>query len=215
MNTKIRPSFNYQDTNLDLDRFDYNSFTNNLTDPRLSSTEQIEYEHKKNYIFISSIDRDRSLYPSPSNFKIDLPERLCDVECIEIVAGTLPNLDGINVDPYIYLDIPELNHIRTSSNDKYFGILTLHNANTANFYTLDKSSTNVMPHCFTPVKQKVNSLHIRLLHPDKTVVNYGTQTELDVLDLSKQTSFTFQITTRLKKRKYLDSDFRNTFGIIP
>ena len=207
--TKVRPSF--KDDSIGL--LDYETFSNNITDPKLLSKEKIEYESIRQYCHIASKDRDRSLYPSPSDFKIDLPECFCDVYRISIAGGTLPNLDGIDADPYVYLDVPELNHIHSTSRDKYFGILSLHSGNTASFFNLDKSSTNLMPHIFTPVKRELRQIHIKLFHPNGTPVDFGTQTELDALDYSKQTTFVFEIVERRKKRVGLDSDHRNVAGL--
>jgi len=204
--TKVQPSF--MDDSVNFDNMNYSTYNNNISNPPTKDT-NVEYEYEKTFIFITSEDRDRSLYPSPANFKIDLPECLCNVKSVSIAGGTLPNLDGISADPFLYLDIPELNHITTTSNDKYFGILSLHTGNTVNFFNLDKSSTNVMAHTFTPVKQTVKSIHVRLYHPNHTSVNFGTQSELDALDYTKQTTFVFQVITRKKKRLNLESDYRN------
>jgi hypothetical protein len=208
-NTKVRPSF----ANEQFNRLDYDNFTNSFTRPRELSKEIIEYEYIPHYIFINSGDRDRSKFPSPSNFKIDLPDYLCDVTSVSIAGGTIPNLDSINSAPFLYLDVPELNHIKTTSRDSYFGILSLHAGNTSTFFNLDKSSTNVMPHVLTPIKQRLDSLHIKILHPTNVQINLGTQSEVQTLDYTTQTSFVFQVITRRKKRQGLDEDYRNTSGL--
>jgi hypothetical protein len=207
--TKVRPSFKDDSINL----LDHETFSNNITDPRTLSKEVIEYEEIRRYCHVASKDRDRSLYPSPANFKIELPECFCDVYRISIAGGTLPNLDNIDADPFVYLDVPELNHIQTTSMDKYFGVLSLHSGNTSSFFNLDKSSTNLMPLIFNPIRRELHQLHIKLFHPNGTAVNFGTQTELDVLDFTKQATFVFEIVERRKKRVGLDSDHRNVAGI--
>lgn len=205
MNTKIRPTY-------------YSNNLSNLADysnPPLNSTDNVEYDsQERNYIFISSSDRDISKYPSTSDFRIDLPSAYQGIESIELAAGTIPNVDNVSEDAYMYLWIDELNHITTSRNEKYFGVLSLQSGNSPNFYNLDKSSTNSMPNKFMPEKSKLNSLHIRVLHPDRTVANFGTDIPGNPINFDIQTSFTFEIRTRSRKRaKNLYSDYRNIRGI--
>jgi hypothetical protein len=209
--TKVRPTFVQEEFNPNqlLD----NTFANARTQPKTLSKETIEYEYIREFVFINSGDRDRSKYPSPSNFKIELPTCYNDIIQISIASGNVPNLDGVDVNHYVYLDVPELNHIKTTSMDTYFGILTLNAGISSTFFILDKSATNLMPHIMTPIRQTLDTLHIKLLHQTKVQINLGTQTELEVLDEAKQTSFVFEVLVRRKRRKGLDEDYRNVAGI--
>ena len=161
--------------------------------------DQHEYHNISRFFIIESKDRDRSLYPSPADFKIDLPQYCNNITRISITGGTVPKLDNVDLDPYLYLDVPELNYISSTSNNTYFGILSLNSFNTAQFLNLDKSCTNLMHNIYIQPKLELRSIHIKLLHPNGDPVDFGTQTDTDVLDYSKQTSFIFEVVERKRK----------------
>jgi hypothetical protein len=216
MNTKLRPTYveNFLRNEYDFqpNSLDYNTYRNNLTDPvNLGRNEKIEYDYQREFFQICSRDRDRTQYPSPTDFAITLPEPQFDIVTLELAAGTIPNRAPLDTDAYTYLDIQSLNYINTTSGGRYFGILALHAGNTGGFFNLDKSSTNQMPLTFQPIKTKLNQLHITLRRPNGDIVNIGndsTNPSTPVID-SIQTTFTFQIKKRLRKREGLDLDFRN------
>ena len=159
-----------------------------------------EYQIHRHFVFVSSSLRDRDKYPMTTDFKIDLPKEYRDVISVELTAGNLPNLDSISDDAFLFLDVKDLNHIDTCENTDYFGILTLHKANSNNFFTLDKSSTNAMPITFRPPKQKLSNVYIKLFHPDKTPVDFGSEASNVSINQLIQTSFVFEIKTRILKR---------------
>ena len=184
MNTKIRPNY-VPPANF----------------PSIGGFTNVEYTHRDIYIHVSSVDRDFIKYPNPAQFVIDLPTVVNDVVSVELAAGVVPNVVSA---PYIYLDIPELNHIYTTSQDVYFGILPLHLASSADFFHLDKSSTNSMPRVFTPVERRLNILSITLRRPDHSILNLGVGGGPLI-----QVSFTFHIKTRERKREFIDENFRS------
>lgn len=182
------------------------------TPSNLPKVEEVEYRIHSNYIKISSADRDRAIYPGTAKFKIKLPYIYENVYSMGLAAGVLPNLDGINAEAYTYLkmDNSDFNHIKLSNGDNVFGVMILHTANTANFYNIDKSSTNLMPIKFIPPKQKINEISIELLHPDYSSVNFGTEGSSGAVDQDIQTSFTFEIKTLRKLNKF-HNDTRNVY----
>ena len=166
-----------------------------------------DYHTQRNFVFVSSRDRDVTVYPSPGNFKITLPQDgYTNVVSVELVAGTVPNQDGVTADPYLLLDIDGLNHIRASNGCEYFSILSIHKGHSDSFFNMDRSSSAMMPHQHYSVKQRLTSIHVKLTHPDGTPVDFGT----DLLPLN-QTDFTFEVKTRENDRKGFDKDFRKVF----
>ncbi len=172
-----------------------------------------EYYVERHYLFVNSLDRDISLYPKSTEFKIQLPIEYREVSSIELVAGTIPNLDNVNTDPYLLLDVStestKLNHIKSTNSQDYFSALALHKGHSDNFYNLDRSSAVIMPHRFNSPKQRLNTLDIKLYHANGTSLSFGTAGSLVKTD---QTSFTFEIKINMIKRKMFDTNFRGVFG---
>jgi hypothetical protein len=184
---------------------DFTSMSSNLP-----AVEDTEYRVHNNYIKISSADRDRSVYPGTAKFRVRLPYEYKDVYSLSLSAGILPNLDNISTDAFTYLKIQELDHIKLSDGDDVFGVMILHTANTTNFYNIDKSSTNMMPRRFIEPKQRLSEISIELLHPDKTPVNFGTEGSTGLVNQAIQTSFTFEIKT-IRKLKKFHNDTKNVY----
>jgi len=209
MNTKIRPR-PVEIPNYDPRLMDYMTYRNNVTDPVIEKDPEILYETERHYLFISSSMRDRSQYPDPSNFKIELSEPFRDVISIELSSGVLPNQGNISGDGYLLLDVPELNHIIGADGSRYFGILGLQNhpSPARSYFNLDKSNTNDMPVVFKPVKRLLHSLTLILRHPDGSMVSFGNETPDVLANLTLQTQFTFEIRTRGRKRSGIDRDER-------
>jgi hypothetical protein len=207
--TKIRPR-PVEIPNYDPRMMDYMTYRNNITDPVVQSDPEMAFETERNYLFISSSMRDRSQYPDPSNFKIELSEPLRDIVSIELSSGVLPNKGNIAGDGYLLLDVPELNHIKGADGSKYFGILGLqhHPSPNREYFNLDKSNTNDMPVVFRPIRKRLDSLTLILRHPDGSMVQFGDENAASPADLLLQTQFTFEIRTKVRKRVGLDRDER-------
>lgn len=207
--TKIRPR-PVEIPNYNPQMLDFMTYRNSITDPVPEKDPDIQYEVERNYLFVSSSMRDKSQYPDPSNFRIELSEPLRDVVSIELSSGVLPNQGNISGDGYLLLDIPELNHIRGADGSRYFGILGLQNHPSPNreYFNLDKSNTNDMPVIFKPVKKQLNSLTLILRHPDGSMVSFGNESPNAPSNLTLQTQFTFEVRTRGRKRIGIDRDER-------
>lgn len=203
--TKIRPRFVDESIN-NLDNFaEYNSISN----PAAAKPNDIEYEYEKTFLQVFSADRDLSFFPNPADFSVRLPTSIKDIVKIEISSGNFPSMSPINNHAFIYLDIPtaNINHIYTTSGQKYFAILALHPGNASGFLSSDKSASNHMKKVFKPPLSHLNELRLTLREPDGSVVVLGNET--GDIDYSIQTSYVFQIETRTRKSDALYSDFRN------
>lgn len=211
MNTKILPCYKQDQPSYDPRIMDFTTYRNSVTDPApaqdVPSDFQVDFEIERNFIFVSSIMRDRDRYPDSASFKINFAQPFYEVMSIELQSGVLPNGGGISNDGYLILDIPEMNHIQSaSSGSKYAGILTLQYHPNPLFVNLDKSNTNNIPITFKPYKRKVESLTINIRHSDESLVSFGSELSSVPFDLLKQTQFTFEIRTRIPRKSGI---FRN------
>jgi hypothetical protein len=216
MNTKILPDYVRCKSTYDPRIMDFTTFRNSMTDPVPSEDVppefHVEYELERNFVFVSSIMRDRSKYPNSASFKIDFAQPLFEVVSIEVQSGVIPTTGGITNDGYLLLDIPEMNHIQSATNGtKYAAILNLQYHPNPAFSNLDKSNTNNMPIVFKPYKRKLDSLTINLRHSDESLVSFGNESPNVPFDLSKQTQFTFEVRTRVPRKAGM---FRNERAVL-
>jgi len=216
MNTKIHPMYKkgYDYSYDPKMTFEHNTYTNNISQPAMVMGNNPEYDYERRFIFTSSRYRDRTLYPDSGHFSINLPDTATDLVCLELAAGTIPAIGAIQAAPYLFMQIEDLNHIKGSNGQDYFGILTLHTSNNNTFYHLDKSSTNKMPYQFNNAgpKRYLKSLTISLYYPDGSPVLFGDESDLlTPIDEGKQTSFTFEIRSRIPCKKGFYIDSRNVY----
>jgi hypothetical protein len=72
------------------------------------------------YITIHSKDRDTSVYPSPSKYKIDLAEQtgqhILNVKTISLYSAIIPDVNGASDEPYLLLQVDEIEGPYTSTN---------------------------------------------------------------------------------------------------
>lgn len=75
----------------------------------------ITYEDTIRYVNICSFLRDFQKYPLHYDYKIDLEEDFRNIVEISVVSATVPNSVGITLEPFITLDLGDLNHISYES----------------------------------------------------------------------------------------------------
>lgn len=208
MNTKVRPT--YHAAGYDLGSMEFSSYRNNLTEPASQVETEASYEIERHLLHVSSQYRDRAAYPDPGFFKVEIPGGYRDVVAVELVAGTLPNQPGLVTNPYLLLDMGQMNQVRSLNGNTYFAVVNFFNhiSNTT-FLTLDRSQTEGKPSLFKPPKQSLNDLTIRFLYPDGTQVTFGDEPVGQLMNYQKQVSLVFNIHTRVRRRIGIDRDSRS------
>lgn len=208
MYTKVRPRYCAPEYNPRL--MEYATYKNNITDPASQLEHEGSYSVERDLVHISSQFRDRTHYPDPGFFRVDLPGGFQDVVAVELVGGTLPNIPGLTNNPYILLDMGgELNQVRTLDGNTYFAVLNFfHHISGGAYLTLDRSTTEGKPATFQPLKSRLNNLQFRFLYPDGTQVMFGSEDPNEPMDFQRQVSLTFQIHTRSRRRMGIERDAR-------
>ena len=214
MYTKIRPTYHANMQSYDPRLMEHMTYRNQISDPVPQHDPEIAYDYDRSFIFISSSSRDRTRYPDPAHFKINIPT--CrDVVSVELAAGVLPNQGGIHGDGYVLLEIPDLNHISNTSGNDFFGILGLVYHPNAGYFNVDKSNVATMACTFRPTpKARLDSIEIIMRHPDGTQVLFGDEDPLAPANLANQLGFTFEIRTRVKRVAGIERDVRAPVPII-
>jgi hypothetical protein len=207
MNTKIPPP-PIETANNDPRLMEHKTYRNAISEPAPPLDPLVDYEIERHFLYVNSAMRDRSQYPNPASFKLNLLEPFRDVISIELFSGVLPNQGNIYGDQYVLLDIPEFNHIKGADGSRYFGVLSIQRHTSNVYLNLDKSNTIGMPATFKPPKSRLDSFTVILRHPDGSTVTFGTESPDTPADLTIQCQFTFEIRTKVRRRMCLDRDTR-------
>ncbi len=154
------------------------------------------------YIQICSNDRDISVYPSTSEFKINF-EKIKNVTEVELVSVILPNQNNVLDEPYLLLEITELpSNIEFSANNiqNAFAILPLKkpNKDTASFIIPELGQNYRTPLKLKTPLASIQSFTISLKDMSGAVFQFGTDSDPPIKNL--QTTFVFKI-------KRLEKDF--------
>lgn len=120
----------------------------------------------------------RPVYPSRANFKIELDSTVRDIHSVELLGLVLPNLDNILDEPYLILQIDELNGIYAGNpRIPCTAVVHLQNPIAGQNYTHVAACKKVAersPIFYRPPKAKIDALTIKILKSDGTLVNLGT-----------------------------------------
>jgi hypothetical protein len=180
----------------------------------LSNESNVEYEENTHYVSVSSKDRDRSIYPSVSNYIIDLPNEFKNIYSIELIQAIIPAKNNADEEPYLLLNIGEISDVVLSNDKNISDSFAILQPNTpikaGGFMQIDKRiHENTVKYYKTP-KANLSRMTIKILDSLGDVFNFGTDTvPPNVFDKTLQNTFIFKIITLEKRRKELNH--RNVF----
>lgn len=147
---------------------------------------------KRHLLLVDSRHRDIDRYPSPSNYVIQLPKKINNIIKVKLLSATIPDVN-IAVEPYLVLDINELNNnkceIYNTGSLNLFEILRFSaDKNSGFFYYISPGSI----HDFEP-KFSMARLTINIRNADGNLFNFGTDSGTAYPAI--QNSFLFEIFT--------------------
>ena len=90
----------------------------------------VRYTLFENYISISSSNRDIMNYPLHYDYSISFDQPYKNIKSVELISAILPNTPGVLDEPFLAIDIEELNYVEFPNNEgsanlKAFSILPL------------------------------------------------------------------------------------------
>src|SRR5947209_18346408 len=103
MNTKVRPNTYTSFRDYDIQALEHQSYRNNVTDPTKSKDIDFPTDVERVFFVVTSLSRDKSIYPDAASFRVTLPEEYTEVLSVELSAGVIPNKGGIIQDGYVLL----------------------------------------------------------------------------------------------------------------
>ena len=191
---------NYQENNYD------ENFTKKFNE-QLSVEQEphIEYTKRNNYLTINSKDRDYIQYPSSSQYVIDIDPEYRNITSIELITAIIPDTNNVTNQPYLLLNIKELDTLMDSPGKELsesFALLQLNSPTVPNsFIQIDKRTfENTVLNYHTP-KARLSRLTISITDSLGNIFDFGgngTNTQ------AYQVTLIFKIVTLDTSRKSLN-----------
>lgn len=195
------------------DANDINKVYSSNFNEKFSITEEqnIEYEEKIFYVSVSSKNRTLSANPYVNNYVVHFPTEFKNIYSIELIQAIIPAKNSVEAEPYLLLDIDEIEDVMISSDlhmSKSFAVLQLSPPVTlGGFIQIDKRiHENTILHFTTP-KASLSKMTISIKDCDGNLFDFGVNS--NTLNKSMQNTFVFKIVVGQKKRAQLNQ--RNVY----
>lgn len=191
---------------------DYKSaFSNNFNEQLSVSQEpDIKYKRRDNYLIVSSADRDTSIYPSSSNFVINLDKEYKNVHSIELIQAIVPDQNSVTAEPYLLLKVKEFESTMDSNNKQIydsFAILQICPPTVpGSFLQIDKRIFENVTLTYRTPKASLSKLSLSITDPSGNIFDFGGS---GTTTKAYQSLFVFKITTLDTERTALNS--RNVY----
>ena len=205
---------------INTDEFNRNQYTSNdfktvFSDnfnQQLSITGEpdIKYETRENYLVVSSTDRDTSVYPSSSNFVIQLEKEYKNITSVELIQAIVPDKNSVTAEPYLLLKVREFENTMDSNNKQIynsFAILQVCPPTVSNsFLQIDKRIFENVTLTYRTPKASLSKLSLSITDPSGNIFDFGGS---GTTTKAYQSLFVFKITTLDTERTALNS--RNVY----
>lgn len=156
------------------------------------------YVKKNHFLVISSKDRDITKYPTSSNFVIHLNNVFKSLCKIELLHATIPDKNNVSNQPYLILNIEELQVNTLRSNNTFIenSFAMLHPCipvTNNTFMQIDSKlfENTYVEYNITP-KATLAKMSIKITNANGELFSFGGD---NTLDLDHQCTFVFKITT--------------------
>lgn len=143
-----------------------------------------KYDFVEYYLAINSSSRDKTIYPSPNTYVIDLPKEYKNIQSIELLDATIPDKNNVTREPYLLLNIKEVNDVVDSIDaniQKCFAVLKMDTAVQAGYYiTLDKNCWEKMPKIYRQPKASISKFSISITDRSGNLFNFLESSPNDI-----------------------------------
>ena len=196
--------------------FNRNNFSKNFeisenSQRSLSQESEIEYEKKMHYLSVSSKDRDTIQFPNVNKYVLNFQKEYKNIHSIELIQAIIPSKNDVTLEPYLLLQIDEINDVIDSNDTNIsnaFTFLQIAQPVTANgFIQMDSRIQEYTVKYFDTPKASLSKMTITIKDYSGNPFDFGTP--ISPLDKPFQNTFIFKITTLEKKRKALN--FRTVY----
>jgi hypothetical protein len=179
----------------------------------VSQEPNMQYSQREYFLKVSSADRNVSIYPSSSNFVLDLPKEYKNVSSVELIQAIIPDKNNVTSEPYLLLTIDEFDKHPMDALDKptsdAFALLLLTNPplTPGSFISIDtKVHENTVLEYPTTPKAKLSKMTIKVTDSTGTVFDFGGS---GTTSKATQVTFIFKITQSERSTDMLNT--RNVY----
>lgn len=187
---------------------DFKNVFSNEFNQQLSVSQEpdIKYEKRENYLIVSSADRDTSIYPSSSNFVIQLQQEYKNITSVELIQAIVPDKNDVTAEPYLLLKVNEFENTMESNNKQIynsFAILQVCQPTVPNsFLQIDKRIfENVTLNYRTP-RASLSKITIQITNSEGSIFDFGGS---GATTKATQCLFVFKITTSDSNRTLINN----------
>lgn len=170
----------------------------------------ITYEDTIYYLNVNSGDRS-SNYPLQYDYSLILNTVYNNVTSVELISAIFPNSSGITSEPYLVVDIEELNSVDftlSTNSHKGFGVCPLKNPNqTSGGFVLTEMSCAFHTKTVFKTPKSLSRLQIKIRDSSGEIYTFGSPNGTTAK--TQQHAFVIKITTQDKSRKELEG--RNVY----
>lgn len=178
----------------------------------LDQEKGIKYEETVYYLNVNSGDRAVN-YPMHYDYSVKLNNVYNNVSSVELISAIFPNVTGITSEPYLVLDIEELNTVDltlSANSHKGFAICPLKNPNqVTGGYVLSEMSCAFHTTTVFKTPKTISRLQIKIRDSSGNIYPFGFTIPNGSTLKADQHSFVIKITTQDKSRSELET--RNTY----
>jgi len=181
-------------------------FYKDATNLSISQEPVIQYEYTKNFIHISSVDRDITIYSQPQEYRVRLDQEYKNVVSVRLINAILPKANNVDLEPYLVLQIDELPNVcMAQSRDvpKDAFLVLYFEQGVGNFLTIKSDNCNSLVKTYKTPLAKLERMTLRILNYAGTPFSFGVDS--DPISKNLQNSFLFEVITAEKKRTSLQT----------
>jgi hypothetical protein len=195
----------YNDRKYEINDFE-NVYSSNFNQQYSISREpNIDYQEKVHYLAVSSKNRNVNFNSLVNNYTVYFPCEFKNIYSIELIQAIIPDKNNVINEPYLLLDIEEIQDVMVSSDSnisKSFAILLLDTPNIpGGFIQIDNRIHENTVLNFTTPKASLSKMSISIKNSDGNLFDFGLNS--DTLNKNMQNTFIFKIITGEKKRDQL------------
>ncbi len=158
----------------------------------------MSFTEREHILVVESVNRVLSDYPNPQDYRIQLADSFRNVSKIELIGATIPDKNNVLQEPYLILDIENVDNIKSNSStsDSAFSILQLNSpVSSGNFINIENRCVHKMKKSFNPPLAKLERVGIKIKDLNGNLFNFGDDTIGSPPNKNLQNVFIFRITT--------------------
>lgn len=152
------------------------------------------------YLYVNSKDRENLSTTEPNSYTVKFNEEFRNIESVRLLSATLPDINNVTIEPFLFMDIAELNDraytnygTTDPSGNIFFDILQLSDNVSSSNNVFFRAGVRMM---YRPFISRLDRMTISIYDQSHTLFDFGSDVESYLL--ARQNSFVFEIVEVVK-----------------